>query len=75
MSEHEKPAKRVVERRPGGSYSLDEWLALRQLSHSFVYKLWAAGRGPKRTRIGTRIYITDESDQEFVRAHTEAGRP
>jgi hypothetical protein len=63
--------KRIVERRPGGSYSLDDWLALRGISHSLVYQLWAQGAGPRRTRIGGRIFITDESDREFIEQNTE----
>jgi hypothetical protein len=67
---HRRP-KLIVERRIGGSYSLDEWLALRGISHTLVYQLWAKGIGPRRTRIGGRIFITDESDQEFIARNTE----
>jgi hypothetical protein len=63
--------KRIVERRPGGSYNLEDWLALRGISRTFVYYLWAQGLGPRRTRIGGRIFITDESDQEFIERNTE----
>ena len=66
-----KKVKRVTERRVGGSYLLNDWLDFRDISHSQIYQLWARGEGPRRTKIGNRIHISDEADQEFMQRHTE----
>ena len=73
MSRRRTPrVKRITDRRVGGSYLFEEWLDFRNLTRSQVYQMWAMGKGPRRTRIGNRLHITDESDQEFIAANTEA---
>jgi hypothetical protein len=68
MAAHEK---RIIERRVGGVYSIQEWLIYRQISSSALYRLWAMGKGPRRTRIGGRVFISDQSDLEFMALCTE----
>ena len=41
------------------------------LTRRKLYLLWAQGDGPRRVRIGSRVYCTPKALVEFVVAHEE----
>ena len=45
---------------PAAWYSLREFAAAHRLSMAMLYKLKAAGRGPRETAVGSRRYISFE---------------
>jgi hypothetical protein len=60
------------------AYSLNEFCEDHRISRSMLYKLWAAGIGPRFMHVGTRVIITDEAaadwrrDREAATAKEEA---
>jgi predicted DNA-binding transcriptional regulator AlpA len=42
--------------------SIAEFCSANAISRSFLYKLWAAGRGPARKQIGDRVLIPADAD-------------
>jgi hypothetical protein len=49
-----------------GSFTVDEWRQHRRISRAQAYKLWAQNRGPKFYCIGSRRYISTESDAAWL---------
>jgi predicted DNA-binding transcriptional regulator AlpA len=49
-----------------GSYSIPAWCARRKVSRATFYNLKAAGKAPRLLKVGNRVTITAESDQEWV---------
>jgi hypothetical protein len=50
-----------------GSFTIDEWCRYRRISRAKAYQLWQAGKGPRRLRVGARVTITREADDEWRR--------
>jgi len=57
---------------PAAWYSLREFAAAHRLSMAMLYKLKAAGRGPRETAVGSRRFITFEAAAEWRTAQKEA---
>jgi len=46
-------------------YTVAEFCASHRVSRSALYKLWAAGTGPRFKRIGVKVLITREAAAEW----------
>jgi hypothetical protein len=62
-----KPRKRIPlpPRREGDDYTIIEWAAKRRITESMFFKLQSLGLGPKVTRIGSRVTISEQADREW----------
>jgi hypothetical protein len=54
-----QPITKPVERR---YLSVAEFCAANAISRSFLYKLWAGGRGPDRKNVGDRVLIPADAE-------------
>jgi hypothetical protein len=52
-------------RRDGDFYTIQEFCRKRRITESFFHKLQSLRLGPKVTRIGTRVTISEVSDSEW----------
>jgi hypothetical protein len=50
------------------TYSLDQWLKMRNLSRPFWYVLKKRGEAPRHFNVGRLVHITDEADAEWLKA-------
>jgi hypothetical protein len=48
------------------SMSVEEWCRHRRLSRAMLYKLWRQGKGPAFYHIGTRRFISERADAEWL---------
>jgi hypothetical protein len=48
------------------SMSVAEWCRHRRVSRGLLYKLWKEDKGPKWFHIGTRRFISEEADAEWL---------
>lgn len=54
-------------------YSVREFCEAHSLSRSFLYRLWRAGKGPGRVKVGSRTFITREAAERWA-ASLQAGK-
>ncbi|HVD75709.1 MAG TPA: transcriptional regulator [Xanthobacteraceae bacterium] len=52
------------------AFTIAEFCETHRVSKSWLYQEWAAGRGPRVKKIGTKNIITIESAAEWRRAET-----
>jgi hypothetical protein len=52
-------------------YTINQFCETHNLSRSQLYKLWAAGTGPKRKKIGSKNLIPVECAREWRTANLE----
>ena len=57
-----------------GSFTIEEWCRHRRISRAKLYQLWQAGKGPRRLRVGTRVTITREADDDWRREREAESR-
>jgi hypothetical protein len=58
----------VIERT---GFSIPEWCAKNGYSESFYYKIRKQGLGPRELRVGKKVTITKEADEEWRRQDSE----
>jgi hypothetical protein len=76
MTEHERQQRArqsadrraEQERRDNGSFSIDDWCNHRRLSRAMFYELDGLGKAPRTYYVGTRRFISAESDLAWLRA-------
>jgi hypothetical protein len=56
------------------TYSVSAFCEAHGISRGFLYQLWTEGRGPRRTKLGRRTFITGEAAATW-RARMEADTP
>jgi len=61
----ERQRRPLPPRREGDDYTIAEWCAKRRITESMFFKLQSLGLGPKVTRIGTRVTISEQADREW----------
>jgi hypothetical protein len=55
------------DRRDNGSFSIDSWCKHRGLSRAMFYELDQLGKAPRTYYVGTRRFISSESDAAWLR--------
>jgi hypothetical protein len=55
-------------------YTVAEFCATHRIGRSKLYQLWAAGTGPRRLRVGTKILISVESARDWRRHGTHLAK-
>ena len=58
--------------RRNGSWALREWLEYRRVCRSTYYNMLADGTAPKTYFIGTKRFISEEADREWLAQREEA---
>jgi predicted DNA-binding transcriptional regulator AlpA len=51
---------------------IDEFCEDNGISRAFLYKLWRAGKGPRRIKVGRKVLMTDEAGADWRREGEEA---
>jgi predicted DNA-binding transcriptional regulator AlpA len=57
------------------AYTFPEFCATYRVSRSAVYKMWAAGTGPRVMRLGAKILISAEAAEDWRRRLEAASAP
>jgi hypothetical protein len=66
--EHQRRAwQSAADRRDNGSFSIDAWCKHRGLSRAMFYELDQLGKAPRTYYVGTRRFISSESDTAWLR--------
>ncbi|MEX3990587.1 helix-turn-helix transcriptional regulator [Paraburkholderia sp. EG286A] len=55
----------------GQYFTIPETAQRARVSVAHLHNLWAAGKGPARTRIGRRVFVTEEALRAWVASMTE----
>jgi hypothetical protein len=50
------------------SYPLSDWLRLHNISRAQFYKIQEAGQGPRTFKLMSRIRISEEANNEWLKA-------
>jgi hypothetical protein len=76
MTEHERrrrarqsadSRRAEQDRRDNGSFSIEDWCKHRGLSRAMFYELDQLGKAPRTYYVGTRRFISFESDAAWLR--------
>jgi hypothetical protein len=70
--EQRKRQKRIRGPPPRTAFTVDEFADANGLSVALLYKLWKAGLGPERMRVGRRVLISAEAAARWRRERAEA---
>jgi|GEM_PF-946900 len=67
------PHPRTVTDPP--TYTVDAFCEAHHISRSFLYQLWSEGRGPDKTKLGRRTFITGGAAARWRRKMEDATPP
>ena len=54
------------------AFTVAEFCEAHRLSRSYLYKIWAAGTGPRIMRVGSKVLISIEAAEDWRRAREAA---
>jgi hypothetical protein len=57
----------LLARRDRAAFTIAEFCAVHRLSRSVLYKMWAAGKGPRIMRAGSKVLISIEAAGDWRR--------
>jgi len=57
------------------TYTVDAFCEAHHISRAFLYQLWSKGRGPDKTKLGRRTFITGEAAARWRRRIEDATPP
>ena len=56
------------------AFTVAEFCEAHRLSRSYLYKIWAAGTGPRIMRVGSKVLISIEAAEDWRRARSRSCR-